>query len=132
MWARSQTNGLISGLCWRVSSGSSISVSCRVRIRDRSSPARASSMQRVAMSGTGFFSQDGERAGVGGACAHLVARRAAAHDQFGVGLDVGFQRRGAVAGGDVDTALYGRAQGRIGESDPGGDLPGVADRLAQL
>ena len=92
--------------------GSSNSVSSSVRIRDRSNPARASSMRRVAMSRTGFLLQDGERAGGGGAVAQLVAGRAAALDQLGVGLDVGFQRRRAAASRDVDAALDGRAQGR--------------------
>ena len=57
MWARSQTSGLISGLCWVVSSTSSTSVSCRVR-------ARAASRPRAVCSRMRFLLEYDERAGL--------------------------------------------------------------------
>ena len=55
MWARSHTSGLIRGLCWVVSSGSSKSVSCRVR-------SRAASRPRAVVSRTGFLLEQAQRA----------------------------------------------------------------------
>src|SRR3954463_12867527 len=102
MWARSHTSGLISGLCWTVSSASAKSVSCRVRLRAASRPRAVCSRMR-------FLLEYGEWAVLLDAASQLAAGRASGRDQLGVVLDLVAEAVGCPASGQVDTRRHRRA-----------------------
>src|SRR6478735_10742020 len=109
MCARSHTRGLISGLCWVVSSVSSKSVSRRVRAREASSPRAAVSSDG---SGTCFLLEYGEWSARLDGAAQLGAGAAPGRDQLGEALDVALQRRRTVLRGELCAAGH-RASDRL-------------------